>query len=105
MRQYAQTNSHVFSEYHDRRFAQQDSIGVKPWSSVRTRRFGVSNVAQSMPVLRILRRRAIVAGDTLAAAQLGIRATPAILVDGILFSGSPGKDTLAVYIKRALVEK
>jgi len=95
---------HVFPAYHDRLFAQQESIGVKPWSRF-ARDVGVSNVAQFDACIKNPMTAAIVARDTLAAAQLGIRATPAILVDGILFSGSPGTDTLAVYIKRALVEK
>jgi protein-disulfide isomerase len=95
---------HIFPTYHDRLFAQQDSIGVKPWSSF-ARDAGVSDPAAFNACLKDPATTAVVARDTLAAARLGIRATPAILVDGTLFSGSPGKDTLAVYIDHALAEK
>lgn len=42
------------------------------------------------------------ANDTLAAHELGLRGTPALLVNNLLVGGNPGRDRLEELVDRAL---
>lgn len=92
-----------FAAYHSLLFEHQDSIGLIPW-----RQFAedsdVPNVAQFDSCLGSSEVRSIVARDSAAAMELGIRGTPALLVNQRLIEGSPGHDALKALVDRSLTE-
>ena len=88
----------VFQEIRDRLFAQQDSLGVKPW----TRFAWESGIRDTVEFARCLGDTtvaAVVVRDLKVAAELDIWSVPTLLVNERLYTGSPGLKYL-----RGLVE-
>ncbi len=94
-------NQGRFEDFHNLLFSQQDSIGVRSWSAMADEA-GVHD----LDAFRTCRDGNIgaqaLANDTLAAHELGLRGTPALLVNNLLVGGNPGRDRLEELVDRAL---
>lgn len=90
-----------FRSYHDLLFANQDSIGSRTWTSF-AKEAGIADTtafqncmtdtSAVMPRIR---------ADMLAGSKLGVRGTPALLIQDRLFSGLPSDAELTQAISRA----
>lgn len=90
-----------FWAFHDRLFAQQDSIGQKPWRRF-AREVGVEAVK---PFVRCVSRReteTIVVRDSSTARRLGARGTPTLLINDQLYRGALPFEVLKSEVERAL---
>lgn len=76
-----------FEPYHDRLFAQQDSIGTKPWE-----RFAAEAAVPDLAAFTrcVLEERLLanVTRDAELAEETGISVTPSIVIDGTLVPGA-----------------
>jgi len=90
-----------FAVYHNHLFAQQDSIGLKSWVAF-ARDVNIPDLEHFSRCLTSDTAAAVVARDTVAATELDLQGTPAILLNGKLLQGAVESDTLAAYIERAL---
>jgi protein-disulfide isomerase len=86
-----------FKNIHEALFRLQDSIGIKPWAEYASMAglpsldaFAVC-MSNTLPISQLVH-------DSVAAAKLGVRGTPTILVNELEFTGFPGLDTLRKYI-------
>ncbi|HEX6039797.1 DsbA family protein, partial [Longimicrobium sp.] len=86
-----------FEPYHDRLFAQQDSIGVKPWARFAAEA-GVPDAAAFDQCVRDERLMARVARDADLARKTGIDVTPTIVIDGTLIPGTLSEAELEKWI-------
>jgi protein-disulfide isomerase len=86
-----------FEPYHDRLFAQQDSIGLKPWERFATEA-GVPDTAAFTRCVREERLIGNVTRDSAIAEKAGIRITPSIVVDGTLVPGALTETELEKWI-------
>lgn len=86
-----------FEPYHDRLFAQQDSIGVKPWARFAAEA-GVPDTAAFSQCVREERRMPNVARDADLARRTGIDVTPSIVIDGTLVPGTLSEAELETWI-------
>ena len=89
-----------FEEMHHALFSFVDSLGVAPWEQLAAHAGVVDTVAfrncafgSQVP--------AGVERDIALAEMLGVTATPSILVDSLLFQGSPGPAYLEAYVRHA----
>ena len=86
-----------FEAYHDRLFAQQDSIGTKPWE-----RFAAdAGVADLDTFTRCMREERLLANvdrDAKLAEESGIQLTPSIVIDGTLIPGALSEAELEKWI-------
>lgn len=99
----AESHGH-FPHLHRSLFSQVDSLGFKPWSAL-AKEAGMSDsrvFGECMTSPEVANRIAV---DLSAADELQITGTPALLVDSLLFSGSPGRTYLRAYIQRASSEE
>jgi protein-disulfide isomerase len=76
-----------FEPYHDRLFAQQDSIGLKPWTRFAAEA-GVPDTAAFNQCVRDERLMPNVTRDADLARETGIDVTPSIVIDGTLIPGA-----------------
>jgi protein-disulfide isomerase len=87
-----------FEAYHDALFADQAGLGTVPWREF-ARRAGVPDLdafdgcAAGAEPLAVLRR------DSAAAAQLGVSATPTLLVNGRRITGAPPVEMLEALVR------
>ena len=90
-----------FEAFHDRLFAQPDSIGAKRWI-----RFAVeAGILDAVQFARCLSTRSVavlVNQDSAAAVALGVEGTPTILINDLMVIGDPGFEQLNEYVKAAL---
>lgn len=86
-----------FEPYHDRLFAQQDSIGVKPWARFAADA-GVADTAAFDQCVRDGRLMPNVERDADLAQRTGIRLTPSIVIDGTLIPGALSEAELERWI-------
>lgn len=86
-----------FEPYHDRLFAQQDSIGVKPWARFAAEA-GVPDTAAFSRCVRDERLMPNVARDADLAKKTGINVTPSIVIDGTLIPGALSEAELEKWI-------
>jgi protein-disulfide isomerase len=86
-----------FEPYHDRLFAQQDSIGGKAWERFAAEA-GVPDAAAFATCLREQRRMGNVTRDAELAEKTGIRVTPSIVIDGTLVPGVLSEPELEKWI-------
>jgi protein-disulfide isomerase len=86
-----------FEPYHDRLFAQQDSIGVKPWARFAAEA-GVPDTAAFSRCVRDERLMPNVARDADLAQKTGINVTPSIVIDGTLIPGTLSEAELEKWI-------
>ncbi len=90
-----------FEAMHDRLFAWQDSLGLTPWA----RFASAAGVADSAAFDRCMgenRPVAALARDTAAARQLGIRATPTMLINDQFIVGTPTASSLDQLVQRTI---
>lgn len=79
-----------FEEYHDALFAQQDSLGLISWTRL-ARTAGVPDEAGFEACMQSSGPGSEIERDLLAGTRLGVRGTPAILVnDRLIFGAQPG---------------
>jgi protein-disulfide isomerase len=86
-----------FGEYHDVLFANQDSIGTRPW----TRFAANAGVADTVAFKRCMAApaaKARVDEDARAAARLRLPGTPSLIVNGRLYSGGVTEEELSALI-------
>lgn len=83
-----------FVEFIEGIFAQQDSIGLKPWVEYAAQ-VGVSNTEEFQRCLGSPDAVARVAAGEAVADSLGIRATPTLMINGWLFSAPPTFDIIS----------
>lgn len=86
-----------FEPYHDRLFAQQDSIGTKPWARFAAEA-GVPDSAAFTRCFVEQRLMGNVTRDAELAEKAGIRITPSIVVDGTLVPGAVSQSELEKWI-------
>lgn len=86
-----------FEPYHDRLFAQQDSIGIKPWARFAAEA-GVPDTASFARCVRDERRMASVTRDADLAQKTGIRVTPSIVIGDTLYPGVVSEAELEKWI-------
>jgi protein-disulfide isomerase len=86
-----------FEAYHDRLFAQQDSIGSKAWERFAAEA-GVGDVDAFTRCMRDERLLANVDRDKELADATGIRLTPSIIIDGTLIPGALSEAELEKWI-------
>jgi protein-disulfide isomerase len=89
-----------FEHYHDRLFAQQDSIGSKAWERF-AREAGVGDVEAFTRCVQDERLLANVDRDTKLADAAGVRLTPTIVIDGTLIPGALSEAELEKWITGA----
>jgi protein-disulfide isomerase len=77
-----------FEEYHDALFAQQDSLGLIPWTRLASTA-GVPDVAEFQSCMQSSVPGSEIERDLQAGTRLGVRGTPAILVNERFISGAP----------------
>jgi protein-disulfide isomerase len=77
-----------FEGYHDALFAQQDSLGLIPWTRL-ARIAGVPNEAEFEACMQSSAPDAEIERDLQAGTRLGVRGTPAMLVNERFISGAP----------------
>lgn len=90
-----------FWEFHDLLYAQQDSIGVKPFDRF-ANDAGVPDIPRFRECLDSGRWGDRVAEDAQLARAIGAKGTPAFLVNGKLFSGAADSARLVELINLAL---
>lgn len=90
-----------FMQFHDAVMARRDSIGAKTWSAWAEQAGVPDTVAFGECVAETTGSPAI-RRDTLAARELGVRATPTILVNDRMFEGYPGFDRLHDAVREAI---
>jgi protein-disulfide isomerase len=82
-----------FEAYHDALFAAQDSIGRTPWE-----RFAEITAVADLDAFRRCieenRYGVRVEQDAQLAAQLGLEATPTLIVNGVVYTGAPSEAEL-----------
>lgn len=86
-----------FEPYHDRLFAQQDSIGSKAWERFAAEA-GVPDVAAFTRCVAEERLMANVTRDAELAEKTGISVTPSIVIDGTLIPGVLSEPELEKWI-------
>jgi protein-disulfide isomerase len=87
----------VFEAYHDRLFAQQDSIGTKAWEAFAAEA-GVPDAAEFTRCVREGRLAANVERDFALAEATGIRLTPTVIINGTLVPGALSEAELEKWI-------
>ncbi len=86
-----------FEPYHDRLFAQQDSIGSKAWERFAAEA-GVPDVAAFTRCVADERLMGNVDRDAALAERTGIRVTPSVVIDGTLVPGVLSEPELEKWI-------
>jgi protein-disulfide isomerase len=84
----------AFAAYHDQLFAHQEDLRMKPWVSF-AKAVGVPDLTVFESCLRDSATARMVSDDSMAGAELGVQATPTVLVNELLFVGAPGRAALA----------
>lgn len=88
-----------FEEMHHRLFSFADSLGIVPWARVEAD----AGIRDSVTFRTCLDQSSVperIIQDLAVAERLGVTATPSILVDSLLFRGSPGLTYLDAYVRR-----
>ena len=86
-----------FEAYHDRLFAQQDSIGSKAWERFAAEA-GIGDMDAFSRCMRDERLLANVDRDKEVADAAGIRLTPSVIIDGTLIPGALSEAELEKWI-------
>ncbi|HEU0014903.1 MAG TPA: thioredoxin domain-containing protein, partial [Longimicrobium sp.] len=89
-----------FAELHDTLFAQQDSIGGKAWEAF-AREAGVRDLAAFGQCMDTRRHAARIEADLRAAKRLQVRATPTVIINGLLIEGTLTRDELEKHVADA----
>jgi protein-disulfide isomerase len=90
-----------FEPYHDRLFAEQDSIGVKPWAHF-AKEAGVANLVTFESCVNQARLDADVERDLRLGQRLGVSGTPTFIVDGRMLRAAPTLKALEQLLKTDL---
>ncbi|HKW00376.1 MAG TPA: DsbA family protein [Vicinamibacterales bacterium] len=90
-----------FQAFHDSLFAQQDSLGKKPWSKF-AEQANVSDLTTFNNCVGDSATAAIVDDDLKAGEKLGVNGTPTFLVNDRLFPGTVPSDELDQLVAKAL---
>lgn len=90
-----------FSEFHDALFASRYAHTPVALEGI-ARSSGISDIARFNTCLRESRTSKRVEKDTIDARALGLRRTPAFVVDSVVYVGDPGRDSLFEILGRAL---
>lgn len=93
-----------FTEYHDLLFAQQDSIGLTPWTTLAVRA-GIEDTAQFQQCLDGPLVPGVVKADSLAGAGINLRGTPLMLINDRLIAGAPEPARLDSLVRAAMQDK
>ncbi|MET0398139.1 MAG: thioredoxin domain-containing protein [Longimicrobiaceae bacterium] len=91
----------VFEPYHDLLFAQQDSLGIKPWDRF-AREAGVGDLDHFRECLESGRAAHRIQRDLQAVSKLGTRGTPTFIVNGRMFTGAISSAQWDDWIRSAL---
>jgi protein-disulfide isomerase len=91
----------AFRQYHDVLFGIQDSIGAIAWGEVALRA-GIPDTGEFNQCLERDEPRAALRSDSAAAATIGVVSTPTVIVNGLLFSGTPSIEEVEKYLPRAV---
>ncbi len=91
-----------FAAYHDELFAEQDSLGKRPWSKIALDAAVPDSAAFSACIRDSAAVMPRIRADMADATKLGIQGTPAILVNDRLFPGLPTHEQLLELVNRAL---
>ena len=94
----------AFEPYHDLLFAQQDSLGIKPWDRF-AREAGVADVDRFRECLETGRAAHRIRRDLQAASKLGTRGTPTFIVNGRMFTGAISSAQWDGWIRSALRDR
>ena len=87
-----------FFPYHDRLFAQQDSIGLKSFEAF-AKESGVADLPKFAACANQIAKMPAVDSDILAAEGLRATGTPTIIVNGMKFVEAPDASTLDSIVK------
>lgn len=93
-----------FWEFHDEIFRDQREIGLTPWEEFAARS-GIPDSAAFAVCLKEKWPNASIEADSLEGAILGVRGTPAFLVNDKLYRGSPSLPKLDSIIRGALKQR
>mgnify|MGYP001454433258 CR=1 FL=1 len=95
----AATQGH-FWDMHSALFTMVDSLGIRPWREF-AKQVGIRDLEKFDSCMKAEEPQRVLDRDLAASQQLGIIGTPAVLVDSLLFTGSPGHHYLLRYIRLA----
>jgi protein-disulfide isomerase len=90
-----------FEAYHNALFAQQDSIGKRPWNEY-AREAMVPDTAAFRQCLREERFADKVRSDIVAGERAGVVATPAFIFDGKMVDGTVGAAQIEKWVAEQL---
>ena len=90
----------AFEPYHDLLFTAQDSIGRRGWDRF-AEEAGVPDLDAFRRCVEEARYASRVERDAQAAAELGLDATPTLIVNGTVYSGAPDEAELERLVNRA----
>jgi protein-disulfide isomerase len=90
-----------FEAYHDALFAGQDQIGTARWDDF-ARRAGVRDLPAFGECVRTERHAATVQRDADAAARIGLRVTPTLIINGRGVAGMQTVEELEAHVRLAL---
>jgi protein-disulfide isomerase len=90
-----------FGEFVEAVYLQQDSLGLKPWTSI-ARDAGVTDTARFERCVSEKERVARIEDGVAAATRLNVTATPTVIVNGWKFALPPSEQTLMLTAERLL---
>jgi protein-disulfide isomerase len=93
----------AFESFHDGVFANQDSLPTLKWSAVAAHA-GVRDSAEFERCLKSERYAETVRRDMAIGDSIGLRATPAIIIDGVLYHGALPLEELRKRVNAALAK-
>lgn len=91
----------VVEALHDRLYDEPDSIGLKPWTRFALEA-GVTDTTRFVSCMNGAEAKTALSHDSVAAARLGVVATPTLLINELKFEGSIGLKRLKASVARAL---
>jgi protein-disulfide isomerase len=93
-----------FEPYHDALFARQEEIGTVPWDDF-ARQAAVRDLDAFRECVRTRRHAAAVQRDAEAAARIGLRVTPTLIINGRAVGGMQTVDELDAQVRAALRQR
>jgi protein-disulfide isomerase len=92
-----------FEQFHDQLFAESDSIGKKSWGRY-AKDVGIGDTLAFNACMSEAPAAASLSADSVAAAKLGVVATPTFLINDLKVVGFPGDSVMEKYVKAGLRE-
>jgi protein-disulfide isomerase len=92
-----------FETYHDALFAKQDSLASVNWMQLAVKA-GIPDTAKFSRCVRTEQYAAVVRRDMALGDSIGVSATPAVIIDGVMYRGAPSIEDLRSRVAAALAK-